>query len=236
MDLLIQWLEQQAIIIQATAWQKHFICRCHYLCCYSQWKSLITWTDFSNGHIDEGYCMSLIRDGTSASSIHTTSVQTYPAKHMVCQISVYAATIQTGHDMPVELASMTQFLCCACVCRFCFVYCDLRFYAQSHSDNNHVLHVLHVHLLRLTPQCPTLDQYSFVIVQQLHAIYVTSHTNVWVLIGAKENVTLVLPVKCLPVKCAKQHLIRKASVYHPIPWQHTQHSMGAQVGECYMSP
>ena len=41
--------------IDATAWQKGFICRCHYLCCHSQWKSLVTWTDLSNGHIDEGY-------------------------------------------------------------------------------------------------------------------------------------------------------------------------------------
>jgi len=41
--------------IGATAWQKGFIWRYHYLCCYSQWKSLVTWTDLSNGHIDEGY-------------------------------------------------------------------------------------------------------------------------------------------------------------------------------------
>jgi len=39
--------------IGATAWQKGFICRCHYLCCHSQWKSLVTWTDLSDGHIDE---------------------------------------------------------------------------------------------------------------------------------------------------------------------------------------
>ena len=44
--------------IDATAWQKGFICRCHYLCCHSQWKSLVTWTDLSNGHIDEGYRIS----------------------------------------------------------------------------------------------------------------------------------------------------------------------------------
>jgi len=44
--------------IGATAWQKGFICRYHYLCCHSQWKSLVTWTDLSNSHIDEGYCMS----------------------------------------------------------------------------------------------------------------------------------------------------------------------------------
>ena len=44
--------------IGATAWQKGFTCRCHYLCCHSQWKSLITWTDLSNGHIDEGYRIS----------------------------------------------------------------------------------------------------------------------------------------------------------------------------------
>ena len=44
--------------IGATAWQKGFICWCHYLCCHSQWKSLVTWTNLSNGHIDEGYRMS----------------------------------------------------------------------------------------------------------------------------------------------------------------------------------
>jgi len=33
--------------IGATTWQKGFICRCHYLCCHSQWKSLVTWTPYS---------------------------------------------------------------------------------------------------------------------------------------------------------------------------------------------
>jgi len=47
--------------IWATPWQKSFICRCHYLCCHSQWKPLI------------------IKYGESA-----TSVWTHPAKHMVC--------------------------------------------------------------------------------------------------------------------------------------------------------
>jgi len=28
-----------------------------------------------------------------------------------------------------------QFLCCAHVCRFCFIFYGLRFYAQSHSDD-----------------------------------------------------------------------------------------------------
>ena len=40
-----------------------------------------------------------------------------------------------GYDMPAGLASLTQFLCCAYVCRFCLIYCGLRFNAQSHSDN-----------------------------------------------------------------------------------------------------
>ena len=44
-------------------------------------------TDLSNnGHVDE-----LV--GESA-----TSVQTYPAKQIVCQTRVHAATVQTGHD------------------------------------------------------------------------------------------------------------------------------------------
>ena len=55
---------------------------------------------------------------------------TYPAKHMVFQTSVHAATTQTVQDMPAGL------LCCASVCRFCFIF-FLRFYAQSHS-NGHV--------------------------------------------------------------------------------------------------
>ena len=45
-------------VIGATAWQKCFICQCHYLHCHSQCKSLVTWIDLSNGHIDEGYRMS----------------------------------------------------------------------------------------------------------------------------------------------------------------------------------
>ena len=38
----------------------------------------------------------------------------------------------------MKLASLTQFLCCAYVRRFCFIYCGLWFYAQSHSDISHV--------------------------------------------------------------------------------------------------
>ena len=44
--------------IGATPWQKGFICQCHYLHCHSQWKSLITFPDLSNGCINEGYRMS----------------------------------------------------------------------------------------------------------------------------------------------------------------------------------
>jgi len=44
--------------IQATTWQNGFICRCHYLRFRSQWRSHVTWTDLSNGHINEGCCMS----------------------------------------------------------------------------------------------------------------------------------------------------------------------------------
>jgi len=32
-----------ARVIGATAWQKGFICQCHYLRCHSPWKSLVTW-------------------------------------------------------------------------------------------------------------------------------------------------------------------------------------------------
>jgi len=36
-------------VIGTTAWQKGFICRCHYLCCHSQWKSLVTCPYLSTG-------------------------------------------------------------------------------------------------------------------------------------------------------------------------------------------
>ena len=45
-----------ARVIGATAW--HFVCQCHYLCCHSHWKSLVTWTDLFSGHFNEGYRMS----------------------------------------------------------------------------------------------------------------------------------------------------------------------------------
>ena len=70
---------------------------------------------------------------------------------------VHAATIQTGHDMPVGPASLTQFLCCALtyVCRFRFILCGLRF-MLSHIVImvmcTQLLHVLHTHSLRLAPQ------------------------------------------------------------------------------------
>jgi len=44
--------------IGITARQKGFICQGHYLHRHSQWKSLVTWTDLSNGHINDGYRMS----------------------------------------------------------------------------------------------------------------------------------------------------------------------------------
>ena len=34
---------------------------------HSQWKSLVTWTDLSNGHNNEGY--HVIKDGESATSV-----------------------------------------------------------------------------------------------------------------------------------------------------------------------
>jgi len=49
---------------------------------------------------------------------------------------MHAAIIHTGHDMPAEPAWPT--FCIVHVCRFCFIYCGLRLYAQSHSDNDHV--------------------------------------------------------------------------------------------------
>ena len=58
---------------------------------HSQWKSLVTWTDLSNGHIAYEHA---IKDGERVTHVH-------------------AATIQTGHDMPAGLARLTQFLCCA---------------------------------------------------------------------------------------------------------------------------
>jgi len=53
---------------------------------------------------------------------------------------VQAATIQTGHDMhmPAGLAIAWPTFCVVHVCRFCFIYFGLRFYAQSHSDSDHV--------------------------------------------------------------------------------------------------
>jgi len=50
--------------------------------------------------------------------------------------------MQQPYDMHAGLASLTIWpdpLSCAYICRFCFIYCGLRFYAQSHSDDGHVL-------------------------------------------------------------------------------------------------
>ena len=76
------------------------------------------------------------------SSESATSVYKHPAKHIMCSTCVHAATIQTGHDMPAGLASMTQILCCAYHILIT-VMCML------------LLHVLHMHSLRVAPQCPT---------------------------------------------------------------------------------
>ena len=66
-----------------------------------------------------------------------------PAKHMVFQIRVHAATIQTRRDMPAGLASLTHYICKFNLCMSAdfvsYTYCGLTgFYAQSHSNNGHV--------------------------------------------------------------------------------------------------
>jgi len=52
-DLSIQWIEQYVLPHGKKVSSVDAI-----ICVANQWKSLLTWTDLSNGHIDEGYCMS----------------------------------------------------------------------------------------------------------------------------------------------------------------------------------
>ena len=86
---------------------------------------------------------------------------------------VHAATIQTGHDMP---ASLTQFLCCAqaYVCRFLFHILWPEVYAQSHSDNGHVLATAPCSVHALAQAHPTMSYIPLLI---CHLHFATSLTH-----------------------------------------------------------
>jgi len=60
-----------------------------------------------------------------------------------------------------------QFLCCACVCRFCSIFCGLRFHAQSHSDNGHVHATAPCSAHALTQTHPTMYYIPLVNVREL---------------------------------------------------------------------
>ena len=75
----------------------------------------------------------------------------------VLQNTWCAANVQHIHIDRVWCTCWTAslFLCCACVCTFGVSFCGLK--CQSHPDDSHVYattpFVLHVHSLRLAPQC-----------------------------------------------------------------------------------
>jgi len=87
---------------------------------HSHWKSLVTWTDLPNGHIDEH----AIKDHLSVVSFPDDFLLSR-MKSLACETNLSVDTsckehgvldpcaCQTGHDMPAGLASLTQFLCCA---------------------------------------------------------------------------------------------------------------------------
>ena len=98
-------------------------------------------------------------------SARVTSVQTHPAKHMVCQTRVHAAAIQTGHDMPAGLASLTIQLDPLSGLQLCisvdfvsyiipFLYTHFPLHVHSHHGLSKIIH---------TPKLYTHPQYSLLI-------------------------------------------------------------------------
>jgi len=67
-----------------------------------------------------------------------------------CSWACLAKTHQTG-----ELAWPT--FCIVHIYRFYFIYCGLRFYAQSHADNGHVYATAPCSAHALTQACPTMS-------------------------------------------------------------------------------
>ena len=114
----------------ATAWQKGFICRCHYLRCHSQWKSLVTWTDLSNVHIDEGY--------KRWRECHLSVDTSYKAHGMLALCACSNHTHQAWHAC-WTMSDPLSVLCMSIdFVSDRIIYCGLRFYAQSQTDNSYV--------------------------------------------------------------------------------------------------
>jgi len=119
--------------IGATPWQKNFIRRCHCLHChYSSLTVEVTC------HMDRPLQWS-----------HRWACrrECHLIVYTSCKAGVHAGPMcmqkpyRPGTTCMLEIiASLTAF-CVAIVhtCRFYFIYCGLRFYAQSHSDNGHAV-------------------------------------------------------------------------------------------------
>jgi len=138
------------IAIGATPCQNGFICRCHCLRCHysPQWESLVTWTNLSDGHMAYRWaCQWECHPGVDTSC---------KAHGLLDPCACSNNTDRAWHacwTIP-SLSIWPDPLCVAIVhtCRFCFIYCGLRFYAQSHSDNGHVYATAHWREDRLQQQ------------------------------------------------------------------------------------
>ena len=133
--------------IGATAWQKGCICQCHYLRCHSQWKSLVTWTNLSSGHMRAIACHKRWQECNL--SVDMSCKAHGVLDPCACSSHTPGMTCQLDHAWPV--------FCIVHVCRFCFIYCGLRFYAQSHSDNGHVHATAPCFAHALTQARPTMS-------------------------------------------------------------------------------
>ena len=66
--------------------------------------TLVIWTNLSNGHIAEGYCMSYKMARVPPQCGHFLGLQSTRCARPMC---IQLATMQNGHDMHAGLASLT---------------------------------------------------------------------------------------------------------------------------------
>ena len=141
-----------ARVIGATIWQKKsFIGRCHYLRCYSQWKSLVTWTDLCNGHINEGYRMSQKTARVPPQCRHVLQ-STRCARH-VCMQRPYRLGMTCLLDKLPRPSFWIVHISADCV-SYTVAWGFMLSHILIMVMCMQLLCVLHMHSLRLIPQCP----------------------------------------------------------------------------------
>ena len=134
-----------ARVIGVTVWQEGSFCQC---------QSLVTWTDLSSSH-SYSTCIACHKRQEEF-FICPCQFRARPAEYMVHVLDQCASIHVTVYDVPAELLQHCLWH------SFCVVHMSIQFVSYSVARGSYILmtvmcmqplNFLHVHLLRLTPQC-----------------------------------------------------------------------------------